>query len=73
MAQALASVLFGKSSAWRLRVPFGTAFPAAPRLCELFYKYTTTTDDGSLYIYYGTGRAGTTSGWFKLDNAYYAT
>ena len=72
MAQGLASALFGKNSTWRCRVPYGTTFPAAPQVCEIFFKYTAALTDGSLYIYLGAARPGTTSGWFKLDNAYYA-
>lgn len=61
-----------KAYGLRMHVPYGTAFPLTPGVNELFFKYTTALTDGSLYIFLGLARPGTTSGWFKLDNAYYA-
>lgn len=52
----------------------GTTFPIAANshAGQLFFKYTATPDDGSLYVFYGVGREGCNAdGWFKLDNAYY--
>ena len=54
----------------------GTSFPSAANAKpgQLFFKYTATPADGSLYVFYGAGRAGCdAAGWFKLDNAYYSS
>jgi hypothetical protein len=64
--QGLASVkkFFGRTAI----VPYGIAFPASPKMGQLFFR----TDLKAMFIFIGVGEIGTTSGWFNLKQAVYA-